>query len=179
MKQKIKKQIRKPFNMDSIWNNDNPHFVMRDGTPVDNLQYISEITFYPVVAFVNGEYNSYTKEGHYISSEEEAPEDLFEVVEIEVEVDSVKRFEFTEDEVVHLLFTLQSAQDSFGDKKFFPEDSELKESYNLQLQSWIEKCESLYKKILLERWTELPTPPDEYYGSLTDEYLQYLINQNK
>lgn len=183
MKQTIKKQIRIPFTLEAL-KNPNAQFVMRNGTPVESNALIFLPDYYEHYA-IRGlfndkdgldEYELWTKEGMYNTMIPQHPKDLLQVIEVEEVIESIKRIEFTEEEVLHLLFTLQSAQDSFGDKKFFPEDSEVKKSYNHQLESWINQADSLYKKIALQRWIELPTPPDEYYGSLTDEYLQHLTN---
>lgn len=180
MKNKIKKQIRVPFTLE-VFEKDNPNFITRDGQNVTQLDYNSEIVCYPINFQLEGddEWYSCDEDGFYVSKDEHSPEDLFELIEIEVEVDVIKRIEFNESEINNLLFVIQSVQDGLGDKKFFPEDTELKKLFNGQLQIWINRAEDLQKKILLERWIELPTPPDEYYGSLTDEYLQYLTNQNK
>lgn len=179
MKKTIKKQIRVPFTLE-VFEKDNPNFITRDGQNVTQLDYNSEIVCYPINFQIEGddEWYSCDEDGFYVSKDEKSPEDLFELIEIEVEVevDEVKRLEFNRNEFEHIVFFLQSVQDSFGDRKFFPEDSELKTSYNQQLQTWIDSAEALQKKIIYQHWTELPTPPDEHYGSLTDEYLQYLTN---
>lgn len=182
MKKTIKKQIKVPFTLE-VFEKDNPNFITRDGQNVTQLDYNSEIECYPINFQLENddEWYSCDEDGFYVCKDEHSPEDLFELIEIEieVEVDVIKKIEFSESEINNLLFFLQSVQDSFGDRKFFPEDSELKKLYNQQLQIWIDSAEALQKKIIYQHWTELPTPPDEYYGSLTDEYLEYLTNQNK
>lgn len=182
MKQTIKKQIRIPFTLE-VFEKDNPNFITRDGKNVTQLDYNSEIVCYPINFQIEGddEWYSCDEDGFYVSKDEKSPEDLFELIEVEevVEVDLVKRIELNVNETGDLMFFLQSVQDSFGDRKFTPEDSEVKKSFNEQLQNWIDTAEALYKKIVHQHWTPLPIPPEEMYGSLTDEYLQHLINQNK
>lgn len=170
MKQTIKKQIRIPFTLEAL-KNPNAQFVLRDGTPVDKstLRYLPEYyEHYSICAMFGEEMELWTKEGKYLVQNYESPKDLLEVIQVEEVIEKVMRVDFNEEEVLHLLLMMQSAQDSFGDKKILPEDSSIKKSYNDKLQSWIEKGDALQKKILLHRWTELPTPPDSYY-----------INQNK
>ncbi|CAB4153880.1 hypothetical protein UFOVP636_34 [uncultured Caudovirales phage] len=170
MKQTIKKQITIPFTLESM-KNPNAQFVMRNGTSIESnaLTFLPDYyEHYAIRAIFDDkegcdDFELWTKDGKYNSMLQEHPKDLLEVIEVEEVIESIKRIEFTEEEILHLLFTLQSAQDSFGDRKFFPEDSELKTSYNKQLQSWINQADVLYKKILLHRWIELPTPPDSYY----------------
>lgn len=170
MKQTIKRKITIPFTLEAM-KNPNAQFVMRDGTPIESnaLTFLPDYyEHYAIRGTFGEEYELWTNEGMYNTMIPKHPKDLLEVIEIEEEIENIKRIEFTEEEVLQLLFALQSAQDSFGDKKFFPEDSELKESHNQQLQSWINNTDLLCKKVLLHRWIELPTPPDSYY-----------INQNK
>ena len=182
MKQTIKKEIRIPFTLE-VFEKDNPNFITRSGKIVTQLDYNSELVCYPINFQIEGydEWYSCDKDGFYVSKDEHSPEDLFEVVEVytETEIEMVKRIELNVNETGDLMFFLQSVQDSFGDRKFSPEDSEVKKSHNKQLQSWIDTAEELYKKIVHQHWIQLPVPPEEIYGSLTDEYLQHLINQNK
>lgn len=170
MKQTIKRQIRIPFTLEAL-KNPYAQFVMRNGTPIESnaLTFLPDYyEYYSIRGLFDGkdgleEYELWTYDGKYNTMVKEHPKDLLEVIEVEEVIESIKRIEFNEEEVLHLLFTIQSAQDSFGDKKFFPEDSEVKKSYNQQLESWINQADSLYKKIALHRWIELPTPPDSYY----------------
>jgi hypothetical protein len=170
MKQTIKKQIRIPFTLEAM-KNPNAQFVLRDGTPIESnaLTFLPDYyEHYAIRGLFDGidgleEYELWTNEGKYNTMVKEHSKDLLEVIEVEEVIENIKRIEFTEEEVFHLLFTIQSAQDSFGDKKIFPEDSPVKISYNNQLESWINQADSLYKKIALQRWIELPTPPDSYY----------------